>query len=74
MDYEEEEQLLIKILFEGFIFLNCLIMSIYTYKNVFFYNQGINFINHFGWYLCGWFTLCIILKSTFNFVMNPNRG
>ena len=66
LDYEEEEHFLIKLVYEGFIFLNCLIMSIYTYKNVFFYNKDINFINHFGWFLCIWFTLCILLKSVFN--------
>ena len=66
MDYEEEEDRLIKLLYEGFIFLNCLIMSIYTYKNVYFYNKDINFINHFGWFFCTWFTLCILLKSALN--------
>ena len=66
MDYEEEEDILIKLLFEGFILLNSLIMSIYVYKNVYFYNNVINLINHFGWYFTFWFSFCIILKSVLN--------
>ena len=66
MDYEEEEHFLFKIFFEGFIFLICLIMSIYTYKNVYFYNKNINYVNHFGWFFCTWFNFCILLKSLLN--------
>ena len=50
LDYEEEEHFLIKIIYESFILINCLIMSIYTYKNVYFYNKIMNNFNHFGWY------------------------
>ena len=66
MDYEEDEHLYIKIIYEVFIFLICLIMSIYSYKNVFFYNYIINNVNHFGWYFSTWFSLGIILKTIFN--------
>ena len=66
MDYEEDEHLYIKILYEVFIFLICLIMSIYSYKNVYFYNYIINNVNHFGWYFSTWFSLGIILKTIFN--------
>ena len=67
MDYEEEEHLLIKISYEGYIFLYSLFMSIYIYKNVYFYNTIMNFINHFGWYFSTWFTFMILLKTTLNF-------
>ena len=66
MDFEEEEHLLIKILYEVFIFLVCLIMSIYTSKNVYFYNNIMNNVNHFGWYYSTWFSFCIILKTLLN--------
>ena len=66
MDYEEEEKFIIKILYEAYIFIICLIMSFYVYKNVYFYNNDINFINHFGWFFSTWFTLCILLKSALN--------
>ena len=66
MDYEEEEDLVIKGLFEGLIFLYSLIMSVYVYKSVYFYNNIINMINHFGWYFTLWFSFCILLKSLLN--------
>ena len=66
MDYEEDEHLYIKIIYEVFIFLICLIMSLYSYKNVYFYNYIINNVNHFGWYFSTWFSLGIILKTIFN--------
>ena len=66
IDYEEEDHLLIKSLYEAFIFINCLIMSIYTYKNVYFYNNIMNNLNHFGWYYSTWFSFCILLKTLLN--------
>ena len=66
IDYEEELHLYIKIIYEGFIFIICLFMSIYTYKKVYFYNKVINNIIHIGWYLCSWFSMGIILKSLLN--------
>ena len=66
MDYEEEEDLIIKAIFEGSIFIYSLIMSIYVYKNVYFYNNIINMMNHFGWYFTLWFSFCILLKGLLN--------
>ena len=57
---------LLKIIYEGYIFLNCLIMSIYAYKNVYYYNEVINYINFFGWYFSSWFSFCVFLKTAFN--------
>ena len=65
LDYEEEEHYMIKLIYEGFIFINCLIMSIYIYKNVYFYNDEMNKMNHFGWYLSAWFSFCIFIKTIF---------
>lgn len=66
MDYEEEEDFSVKIIYESFIFIVCLIMSIYSYKYVYFYNNIMNNINHFGWYFSSWFALCILLKTVLN--------
>ena len=57
---------LIKIIYEGYIFLNCLIMSIYVYKNVYYYNDIINYIHFFGWYFSTWYSFCVFLKTVFN--------
>jgi len=65
-DYEEDRDFLFKILYESFIFIVCLIMSIYTFKNVYFYNEIINMINHYGWFLSAWFSFGVIFKTIFN--------
>ena len=54
------------IVYESFIILNFLIMSIYTYKKVYYYNNIINIINHFGWYISTIFSICVLLKTLFN--------
>ena len=66
MDYEEEENFWIKIIYESFIFLICLIMSVYSYKYIYFYNNMMNNINHYGWYYSSWLSLCVLLKSLLN--------
>jgi hypothetical protein len=67
-DYEEDNDFLFKILYESFIFIVCLIMSIYTFKNVYFYNEIINVINHYGWFLSACFSFGVILKTIFNII------
>ena len=57
---------LYKLLYQTFIILNCLIMSIYSFKNIYYYNNIINYINHFGWYLSTSFSFCILLKTLLN--------
>ena len=48
------------------IFFVCLVMSIYIYKKVYYYNNIIiNYINACGWYFSTWFALCLILKQIF---------
>jgi len=66
IDYEEDKHYLIKIIYECFIFIICLIMSIYTYKYVYFYNSIMNILNHYGWYWSACFSLGIILNTLLN--------
>jgi len=57
---------LLHILYHSFLFINNLIMSIYTYHNVYFYNNIINCINHYGWYISTWFSFCVLLQNLVN--------
>jgi len=41
-------------------------MSIYSFKTVYFYNEIIDMINHYGWFLSAWFSFGVILKDIFN--------
>ena len=45
-----------------FLALN-IITSIYVYRKVYYYNNIINILHHYGWYYTSWFSLCIILKN-----------
>ena len=72
IDYEEEKHYLIKIIYECYIFIICLIMSVYTYKNVYYYNTIMNNINHYGWYWSTWFSLGIILNTLLNLIGYSN--
>ena len=38
-------------------------MSIYAYRCVYFYNNIINSINHYGWHISTWLSFCILLKN-----------
>ena len=51
------------ILFQSYIYIICLTMSIYTYRNLYYYNNIINILNHFGWYFSTWFSFCVLFKS-----------
>ena len=37
-------------------------ISIYSYKELFYYNLFINNSFHFGWYFTTWFSICIFIK------------
>ena len=41
-------------------------MSVYTYRNVYYYNTVINNLNHYGWYWSTWLSLGIILNTLLN--------
>ena len=48
------------------LFLINLFMSIYSYKKVFYYNNVIDILHHFGWYYSTWLSICIIFKILTN--------
>ena len=52
-----------KIIYQSYIALTCLIMSFYTFKVVYYYNNIINIINQFGWNISSFFSICILLKT-----------
>ena len=56
---------LFKYIYQVYIFLSCLFLSIYTIKKVFYYNKKINIIIHYSWFFDTWFALCILLKICF---------
>jgi len=58
-----ENNFLSVILFQSSLFINNLIMSIYTYYNVYFYNDIFNSINHYGWHISTWLSFCTLLKN-----------
>ena len=64
--YIKKNQKIYKYIYLCFIFINCIIMSFYTFKNVYYYNDLINAINELGWYLSDWFVFCIIIKEFLN--------
>ena len=45
-----------------FVLLN-LFISIYSYKNLYYYNYNIDICHHFGWYFSTWFSICILFKN-----------
>ena len=45
-----------------FIMIFNILMSIYTYKELFYYNKSINYCIHFGWYYTTWLSVCIFFK------------
>ena len=57
---------LLKLIYEIIIFFNSLIMSIYIYKNVYYYNDIINYLNFFGWVFSSWFSFNVLLKTIFH--------
>ena len=56
---------ILKLIYEGLILISNIIMLIYTYKYVYYYNTLINYIIYFGWSLNFWFSLSIFLKILF---------
>ena len=58
-----EGKLVFKLIFQCYIILNTLIMSIYAYKKVYYYNSIINNIVHYGWCISCCFSICILLKT-----------
>ena len=64
--YLQKGNKIYKYIYLCFIFFNCLIMSFYIIRNVYYYNKSINEINKYGWYISTWFVFCIIVKELFH--------
>ena len=51
------------LIFQGYIFVNCVGFTYYVYKQVFFQDQRMNMMVHFGWLFTAWFALAIFVKT-----------
>ena len=56
-------EFLVEILYEITVFIICWIMTLYSIINLYYYDYTINYIAHFGWFVCSWFSFCILLNS-----------
>ena len=50
------------LIYLSFMMLFNIIISVYTYKDLYYYNKRINSWFHYGWYYTSWFSICIFLK------------
>ena len=55
-----------KYIYQVYIFLSCGFLAIYSIKSVFYYNKNINTLIHFSLFFSSWFSLCMILKISFD--------
>ena len=58
-----ENNNIIILIYNIFIMLCNIFISIYTYKQLFYYNNYINALFHYGWKYTTWFSICIFLKN-----------
>ena len=61
LDFEEYKIYLL--IFQALIFIICCIFTYYVYKTVFFQDQRMNLMVHFGWLFTAWFALAIFAKT-----------
>ena len=61
INFEKYEKVLL--IFQGYIFINCCGFTYYVYKTVFFQDQRMNLMVHFGWLFTAWFALGIFVKT-----------
>ena len=61
INYKKHEKVLL--VFQGYIFINCCGFTYYVYKTVFFQDQRMNIMVHFGWLFTAWFSLGIFVKT-----------
>ena len=54
---------IIILIYDTFIMLSNIIISIYTYRELFYYNNYINAWYHYGWKYTTWFSICIFMKN-----------
>ena len=60
---DEDKYSKVYLLFQGYIFINCVGFTYYVYKTVFFQDQRMNLMVHFGWLFTAWFALGIFIKT-----------
>ena len=53
----------ILIIYNAFILLFNLIISLYVFQNLYFYNHYINAYFQYGCHFCSWFSLCLFFKN-----------
>ena len=61
IDFEKYDKVIM--IFQGYIFLNCVGFTYYVYRTVFFQDQRMNIMVHFGWLFTAWFSLGIFVKT-----------
>ena len=61
LDFEKYKIYLL--VFQALIFIICCIFTYYVYKTVFFQDQRMNLMVHFGWLFTAWFALAIFAKT-----------
>ena len=60
---DEDKYAKVYMIFQGYIFINCVGFTYYVYKTVFFQDQRMNLMVHFGWLFTAWFALGIFVKT-----------
>ena len=51
------------LIYNIFIMISNIFISIYTYRELFYYNNNINACFHYSWKYTTWFSICIFLKN-----------
>ena len=54
---------IIILLYNIFLMLSNGFISVYTYKELFYYNNFVNALFHYGWKYTTWFSVCIFMKN-----------
>ena len=54
------------LIYNIFIMVSNILISIYSYRELFYFNQYINSFHHYGWYFSTWFSICIFMKNLIN--------
>ena len=60
-----KENYILKLLYIILIFMLSISIFIYIYRNVYYYNNIINYIISIGWLLNSWYCICIFVKFQF---------
>ena len=53
----------VSLIYNIIFMLSNIFITIYTYRELFYYNDYINTWHHYGWKYTTWFSICIFLKS-----------